>query len=118
MSRSSSSRARLGLCQLRCNEVDVPGKPRSLHELKIGRNQPRRVLCTTQQQRKASQDAQAFFADLAPGSYVVHHQHGVARYGGMVTRRIGGIERDYLRLDYRGDDRLFVPSDQIDIVRG
>ena len=71
-------------------------------------------------------DAQAFFDDLQPGDYVVHHQHGVARYGGMVRRALaapagaggsGGAERDYLLLEYRGGDRLYVPSDQIDAVR-
>jgi len=68
-------------------------------------------------------DAQAFFDDLQPGDFVVHHQHGVARYGGMVTRDIGGggssgpVQRDYLLLEYRGGDRLYIPSDQIDAVR-
>ena len=47
----------------------------------------------------------------------MHFQHGVARYGGMVKRAINGVERDYLLLEYRGDDRLYVPSDQIDAVR-
>jgi transcription-repair coupling factor (superfamily II helicase) len=41
----------------------------------------------------------------------------VARYGGMVKRAIGGNERDYLLLEYKGDDKLYVPSDQIDAVR-
>jgi transcription-repair coupling factor (superfamily II helicase) len=67
--------------------------------------------------RPRRQAAQGFFDDLKPGDFVVHHQHGVARYGGMVTRAIGGVERDYLLLEYRGDDRLYVPSDQIDAVR-
>ncbi|MFP5257217.1 MAG: transcription-repair coupling factor [Acidimicrobiia bacterium] len=67
--------------------------------------------------RPRKRDAQGFFDDLKPGDYVVHHQHGVARYGGMVKRAIGGVERDYLLLEYRGDDRLYVPSDQIDAVR-
>jgi transcription-repair coupling factor (superfamily II helicase) len=71
-------------------------------------------------------DAQAFFDDLQPGDFVVHHQHGVARYGGMVTRSIVGpvgpggsdrAERDYLLLEYRGGDKLYIPSDQIDAVR-
>jgi transcription-repair coupling factor (superfamily II helicase) len=62
-------------------------------------------------------DAERFFDDLKPGDYVVHHQHGVARYGGMVKRAIGGVERDYLLLEYKGDDKLYVPSDQIDAVR-
>lgn len=61
--------------------------------------------------------SEGYFDDLEPGDYVVHHQHGVARYGGMVKRAIGGVERDYLLLEYRGDDRLYVPSDQIDAVR-
>jgi transcription-repair coupling factor (superfamily II helicase) len=66
-------------------------------------------------------DAQSFFDNLQPGDYVVHHQHGVARYGGMVTRNIGDatglVQRDYLLLEYRGGDRLYIPSDQIDAVR-
>ena len=67
--------------------------------------------------RQRRRDAERFFDDLAVGDYVVHHQHGVARYGGMVKRAIAGVERDYLLLEYRGDDKLYVPSDQIDAVR-
>jgi transcription-repair coupling factor (superfamily II helicase) len=67
--------------------------------------------------RRPRRDAQGFFDDLKPGDHVVHHQHGVARYGGMVKRAIGGVERDYLLLEYKGDDKLYVPSDQIDAVR-
>ena len=58
-----------------------------------------------------------FFEDLAPGSFAVHEHHGVARFDGLVTRRIGGHEREYLMLAYRGGDKLYVPSDQIDSVR-
>ena len=47
----------------------------------------------------------------------MHHHHGVARFAGMVTRAMGGVERDYLLLEYRGDDKLYVPSDQIDTIR-
>ncbi len=67
--------------------------------------------------RARRRDAQAFFDDLRTGEYVVHRQHGVARYAGMVTRAIGGTERDYLLLEYRGGDKLYVPTDQIDTVR-
>ena len=57
------------------------------------------------------------FEDLKPGMYVVHVQHGVGRYEGMVKRSIGGVERDYLLVAYKSDDRLYVPSDQIDVLR-
>ncbi len=67
--------------------------------------------------RPRKQASQGAFDDLKPGSYVVHFQHGVGRYAGMVKRAIGGVERDYLLLEYRGDDKLYIPSDQIDAVR-
>src|SRR4051812_13501123 len=67
--------------------------------------------------RPRTRATEGFFDDLKVGDYVVHHQHGVAKYGGMVTRAIGGAERDYLLLEYRGADKLYVPSDQIDAVR-
>ena len=67
--------------------------------------------------RPRKRDTAGFFDDLKPGDYVVHHQHGVGRYQGMVKRAIGGVERDYLLVEYRGDDKLYVPSDQIDAVR-
>ncbi len=82
-------------------EADLTGRRRSHRRAK-----PRR-----------RQDAQRFFDDLQVGDHVVHHQHGVAKYGGMVKRAIGGIERDYLLLEYKGGDKLYVPSDQIDAVR-
>jgi transcription-repair coupling factor (superfamily II helicase) len=67
--------------------------------------------------RPRSRAVEGFFDDLKPGDYVVHHQHGVGRYAGMVKRAIGGAERDYLLLEYKGNDRLYVPSDQIDAIR-
>jgi transcription-repair coupling factor (superfamily II helicase) len=82
------------------SEADLTGRRRS-HR----RARPRR------------RDAQRFFDDLKSGDHVVHHQHGVARYGGMVKRTMGGVERDYLLLEYRGNDKLYVPSDQVDAVR-
>ncbi len=67
--------------------------------------------------RPPRRDAAGFFENLKPGNYVVHYQHGVGHYQGMVKRTIGGVERDYLLLEYKGGDKLYVPSDQIDTVR-
>ncbi len=55
--------------------------------------------------------------DLAAGDHVVHRHHGVGRYCGMVTRAIGGVSRDYLLVEYRGGDKLYVPTDQVDAIR-
>ncbi len=72
---------------------------------------------THRRARARRRDAQRFFDDLREGSYVVHQQHGVARFGGMVTRSINGSDRDYLLLEYRGTDKLYLPSDQIESIR-
>jgi transcription-repair coupling factor (superfamily II helicase) len=62
-------------------------------------------------------ESTAMFEDLNVGNYVVHYVHGVGQYEGMVKRSIGGIERDYLLVAYKGGDRLYVPSDQVDTLR-
>ncbi|MDP9074345.1 MAG: transcription-repair coupling factor, partial [Actinomycetota bacterium] len=67
--------------------------------------------------RPRARATETFFDDMKAGVYVVHYQHGVGRFAGMVKRAIGGVERDYLLLDYRGGDKLYVPSDQIDLLR-
>jgi transcription-repair coupling factor (superfamily II helicase) len=67
--------------------------------------------------RPRSRDSAGFFEALRPGNYVVHYQHGVGKYEGMVTRAIGGVERDYLLVAYKGGDKLYIPSDQIDALR-
>jgi len=58
-----------------------------------------------------------YYDDLKAGDFVVHQVHGVSRYEGMVQRAIGGVERDYLLLAYRGGDKLYVPTDQVGTVR-
>ncbi len=69
------------------------------------------------QARPRKRQTSGFFEDLKPGNYVVHYQHGVGQYEGMVKRSIGGVERDYLLIAYKGGDKLYVPSDQIDALR-
>ncbi|MFT3853242.1 MAG: transcription-repair coupling factor [Ilumatobacteraceae bacterium] len=67
--------------------------------------------------RPRKREGASVFEDLKPGAYVVHYQHGVGKYEGMAKRTIGGTERDYLLLSYKGGDKLYVPSDQIDALR-
>ena len=53
------------------------------------------------------------FADLRTGDIVVHEAHGIARFAGFDTRTVSGVTRDYLYLEYQGDDRVYVPTDQL-----
>ncbi|MGH3016991.1 MAG: transcription-repair coupling factor [Gaiellaceae bacterium] len=53
------------------------------------------------------------FADLRTSDYVVHEDHGVGQLLGFETQTVGGITRDYLLLAFRGEDRLYVPHDQV-----
>ncbi|HMK91738.1 MAG TPA: CarD family transcriptional regulator, partial [Thermoleophilia bacterium] len=53
------------------------------------------------------------FFDLRPGDYVVHEDHGIANFSGIETRTVAGVTRDYLFLRFAGEDKLFVPHDQI-----
>jgi len=66
--------------------------------------------------RVAAESAPSY-GDLRPGDFVVHHHHGIGRFEGLVTNRLGGIERDYLLIAYAGQDRLYVPTDQLAAVR-
>ncbi len=53
------------------------------------------------------------FADLRTGDYVVHEDHGVGKLLGFETKEVAGVTRDYLFLGFRGEDRLYVPHEQI-----
>ena len=66
--------------------------------------------------RRAGAGREAFLAELTPGDHVVHIEHGIARFAGLIQRRIDGVEREYLELRYAQGDRLFVPAEQVDRV--
>lgn len=48
---------------------------------------------------------------------MVHNQHGIGKYLGVKTMEIEGIRRDYLRIQYGGDDQLYVPTDQVGMLQ-
>ncbi|WP_099158894.1 transcription-repair coupling factor [Virgibacillus ndiopensis] len=57
------------------------------------------------------------YQDLKVGDYVVHANHGVGRYLGIETLEVNDLHKDYMLIKYSGDDKLFVPIDQIDLVQ-
>jgi transcription-repair coupling factor (superfamily II helicase) len=66
--------------------------------------------------RPGAPDAEAFARGLTPGEHVVHIDHGVARFSGLVRLETNGVEREYMLLEYAKGDRLYVPVDQSDRV--
>ena len=55
-------------------------------------------------------------ADLAVGDLVVHEQHGIGRFAGVVRIPVDGAEKDYMKICYAGTDSLYVPATQLDLV--
>src|SRR5690606_10072379 len=57
------------------------------------------------------------YQELKVGDYVVHANHGIGKYLGIETLEVKGVHKDYLLIKYAGDDKLFVPIDQIEQVQ-
>ncbi len=77
----------------------------------------RRPLAERQRRKQRSlAERAAFLRGLKPGDYVVHIEHGIAVYDGLLRRTIDGVEREYLNLCYAAGDRIYVPVDQADRV--
>ncbi|UOY91422.1 transcription-repair coupling factor [Ectobacillus sp. JY-23] len=57
------------------------------------------------------------YSELKPGDYVVHVNHGIGKFYGIETLEINGVHKDYLHIKYQGNDKLYVPVEQIDQVQ-
>ncbi|MFL5804378.1 MAG: transcription-repair coupling factor [Roseiflexaceae bacterium] len=82
----------------------------------FGWRQRRPVAERKRRRDRSAEERATFLRGLKPGDYVVHIEHGIAAYEGLVRRTVGDIEREYLNLRYAEGDRLYVPVDQVDRV--
>lgn len=57
---------------------------------------------------------EVFFADVKAGDFVVHLEHGIGKYEGLVKMQLNGVDREYLQVTYAKDDKLYVPVHQAD----
>jgi transcription-repair coupling factor (superfamily II helicase) len=73
-----------------------------------GKPKPRRP------QRANALAPEVFFADVKPGNLVVHIEHGIGRFKGLVKMTLDGAEREYLQVEYDQGDQLYVPVHQAD----
>ena len=74
---------------------------------------------TRKKQRRAYQNGEKItnFLDLRVGDYVVHIYQGIGQYMGVQRLRVDDVERDYLLIQYRDEDRLYLPVDQLDLIQ-
>lgn len=57
------------------------------------------------------------YSEIKPGDYVVHAHHGIGKYIGIENMSQGKIEKDYLEIHFREGDKLYVPTDKIDLIQ-
>jgi transcription-repair coupling factor (superfamily II helicase) len=65
-------------------------------------------------QRQTADTPESLYADLQVGDYVVHVDHGIGRFAGLIQRQLDGHEREYLTVEYERGDILYVPVHQAD----
>jgi len=65
----------------------------------------------------ASAPKSIFISDLKAGDYVVHVSHGIGQFTGIERLEVGGVEKDYFGIRYAGEDRLYVPLDQLHLLQ-
>ena len=58
-----------------------------------------------------------YFRDINLGDYVVHVNHGIGKYVGVETLSVAGVHKDYLHIRYAGEDKLYVPTDQVHLLQ-
>ena len=57
------------------------------------------------------------FADLKPGDYVVHKTHGIGQFVGVNTIKTLDVTKDYMKIKYKGEDVLYIPTNDLDSIR-
>ena len=65
-------------------------------------------------QKQVAETPESIYADLQTGDYVVHVDHGIGRFNGLIQRQLDGHEREYLTVEYDRGDILYVPVHQAD----
>ncbi|MBE0680575.1 MAG: transcription-repair coupling factor [Anaerolineales bacterium] len=89
----------------------IPGRVHLITDSEIfgwERPQPRT------RQRQVADTPESLYADLQAGDFVVHVDHGIGRFAGLIQRQMDGHEREYLALEYDRGDILYVPVHQAD----
>ena len=69
-----------------------------------------------EKRRKENANRIKSYNDISVGDYVVHAAHGIGEYCGLQKMTVDGVSKDYLKIQYRGSDVLYVPVDQLNLL--
>ena len=70
----------------------------------------------TSRKKKSAAERIMSYNDLSVGDFVVHEVHGIGQYMGIENLTVDGVSRDYINIKYAGSDRLFLPTDKLDMI--
>ncbi len=87
-------------------------------ESELSRSGNKGILTTKRRSKTKRNDAQAIlsYAELEVGDIVVHETYGIGRYLGLEKLKIDGVSRDYISIQYAGNDKLCMPVEKLDLV--
>lgn len=79
------------------------------------------IFSTPQKRRRVAsefkQGETVIFSELKPGDYIVHKTNGIGEFVGVSTIKTGNVTKDYIKLKYKGDDVLYIPTNSLDNIR-
>lgn len=67
--------------------------------------------------KKTTDVSKEFFSDIRYGDYVVHETHGIGIYEGITRMETDGVSKDYVKIAYANEDKLYVPPEQLDLIQ-
>jgi len=67
--------------------------------------------------RKVKSEVIDSFVELNPGDFIVHVNYGIGRFKGIERMRAAGNERDYISLEYAGEETIFIPIEQVNLIQ-
>ena len=93
-----------------------------LEDLKLAVYTEREIIGKKQQRKRKISDFEegvriSSVNELSKGDYVVHENHGIGKYLGVKTLEVQNKHQDYLMIKYKGTDKLYVPTEKIDLVQ-
>ena len=87
----------------------------TVHELRSG-GLSTAVKQKRRKKKKSATQTIMSYADLEVGDFVVHENYGIGKYMGIENLTVDGIKRDYINIQFAGSDKLYLPTEKMDML--